>query len=150
MVYFAIVHDHLGLREAIAALLGAAGSPSRGFGSTEEFMSSPKMAEAACLVFDLRLPGIDGLALQRRLARRGASRPIVFISAYEDRDPRVPARALRQGAVSVFRKPFGDAEFLGVVERAWQTGAEPVDAVRRHQAKVQQRTAAAAISCAHA
>lgn len=106
MVYFAIVHDHLGLREAIAALLGAAGSPSRGFGPTEEFMNSPKMAEAACLVFDLRLPGIDGLAL-------------------------------RQGAVAFFRKPFGEAEFLGVVGRTWQTRPEPVDAVRRHQAKAQ-------------
>jgi len=137
MVYFAIVDDHSGLREAIAALLGAAGYPSRGFGSTEEFMSSPKMAEAACLVLHLRLPGIDGLALQRRLARRGASRPVVFISAHEDRDPRVPARALRQGAVAFFRKPIGDAEFFGAAGRAWQTGAEPDDAIRRHQAKVQ-------------
>ena len=136
-MYVAIVDDHAGLREAIAALLDVAGFPSRGFRSAEEFISSPEMAEAACLVLDLHLPGIDGLALQRRLARRGTSRPIVFISAHEDCDPRVPARALQAGAVAFFRKPFGDEEFLGAVRRAWQAGARPVDAVGRHQPKVQ-------------
>lgn len=135
-MYVAIVDDHAGLREAIAALLDVAGFPSRGFRSAEEFMSSPEMGEAACLVLDLQLPGIDGLALQRWLARHGASRPIVFISAHEDRDPRVPARALRDGAVAFFGKPFGDEEFLCAVRRAWQTGAEPVDAVHGHQPKV--------------
>ena len=137
MVYVAIVDDHEGLREAIAALLDAAGYPSRGFGSAEEFMGSPEMGEAACLVLDLRLPGIDGLALQRRLARHSASCPIVFISAHEDCDARVPARALQDGALAFFRKPFGAEEFLGAVKRAWRTGAEPVDAVGRHHPKVQ-------------
>ena len=132
-MYVAIVDDHAGLREAIAALLTVAGFPSRGFRWAEEFVRAPERSEAACLVLDLRLPGIDGLALQRWLARRGASRPIVFISAHEDCDPRVPARALREGAVAFFRKPFGDEEFLSAVRHAWQTS----DAVRRHHPKVQ-------------
>jgi FixJ family two-component response regulator len=138
-VYVAIVDDHAGLREAIAALLDVAGFSSRGFSSAEEFMSSPEMDQAACLVLDQRLPGIDGLALQRRLAPRGAAPPIVFISAHEDCDPRVPARALRDGAIAFFRKPFDDDEFLGAVRRAWQIGAERLlrDAIGRHQPKVQ-------------
>jgi FixJ family two-component response regulator len=138
-MYVAIVDDHTGLREAIAALLDAAGYPSQGFRSAEEFMGWPDIDQAACLVLDQRLPGIDGLALQRLLARGGAARPIVFISAHEDCDPRVPERALREGAVAFFRKPFRDDEFLSAVARAWQTGAERVlrDAVGRHQPKVQ-------------
>jgi FixJ family two-component response regulator len=121
-MYVAIVDDHAGLRQAIAALLDVAGFPSRGFGSAEEFMHSRQMNDAACLVLDERLPGIDGLELQRQLARTGVQVPIVFISAHEDRDPRVPARALLEGAVAFFRKPFSDKEFLSAVDRAWQVG----------------------------
>jgi FixJ family two-component response regulator len=121
-MYVAIVDDHAGLREAIAALLEVAGFPSRGFGSAEEFMQARDMDAAACLVLDERLPGIDGHELQQRLAKTGVRVPIVFISAHEDRDPAVPARALREGAVAFFRKPFSDEEFLGAVDRAWHAG----------------------------
>ena len=121
-MYVAIVDDHAGLREAIAALLEVAGFPSRGFGSAEEFMHSREMDDAACLVLDERLPGIDGHELQQRLAKTGMHVPIVFISAHEDRDPAVPARALQDGAVAFFRKPFSDEEFLGAVDRAWHAG----------------------------
>jgi FixJ family two-component response regulator len=124
-MYVAIVDDHAGLREAIAALLDVAGFPSRGFGSAEEFMLSLEMKDAACLVLDERLPGIDGLELQRRLSNTGMHVPIVFISAHEDRDPRVAERALQDGAVAFFRKPFSDEEFLGAVDRAWQAGGGP-------------------------
>jgi FixJ family two-component response regulator len=121
-VYVAIIDDHAGLCEAIAALLDVAGFPSRSFASAEEFMGSREMPEAACLVLDERLPGIDGLGLQRILSERSASVPIVFMSAHEDCDPQVPARALQEGAVAFFRKPFSDEEFLRAVDRAWRTG----------------------------
>lgn len=121
-MYVAIVDDHAGLREAIAALLEVAGFPSRGFSSAEEFMSARDMNEAACLVLDEHLPGIDGGELQRLLAQSGRPLPIVFISAHEDCDPAVPARALQEGAVAYFRKPFKDDEFLSAVDRAWHAG----------------------------
>ena len=121
--YVAIVDDHAGLRQAIAALLDVAGYPSRGFASAEEFMRSREMRYAACLVLDERLPGMDGLALQRQLAESGAPVPIVFISAHEDRDPSIRARALQEGAFAFFRKPFIDEAFLGAVDRAWQAGS---------------------------
>jgi FixJ family two-component response regulator len=122
-MYVAIVDDHAGLREAISALLEVAGFPSRGFESAEAFMHSQEMGDAACLILDERLPGgIDGLELQRQLAESGVQVPIVFISAHEDRDPRVPARALHQGALAFFRKPFSDEELLSAVDRAWQAG----------------------------
>jgi FixJ family two-component response regulator len=123
-VYVAIVDDHAGLREAIAALLEVAGYPSRGFRCAEDFIACPEIGEAACVVLDEYLPGIDGLALQRRLAESDARLPLVFISAHENADRAVPARALRGGAIAFFRKPFQDDEFLGAVQRAWRAGAQ--------------------------
>ena len=122
-MFVAIIEDHEGLREAIAALLDSAGYPSRGFASAEAFLRSQQGGDAACLVLDERLPGgIDGLELQHQLARAGRRVPIVFISAHEDADPSVTARALQDGALAFFRKPFSDADFLTAVSRAWQAG----------------------------
>jgi FixJ family two-component response regulator len=74
-------------------------------------------------VLDERLPGgIDGLELQRRLARAGRQLPIVFISAHEDSVPSVTARAMQDGALAFFCKPFSDADFLTAISRAWQAG----------------------------
>jgi FixJ family two-component response regulator len=122
-MFVAIVDDHAGLREAIAALLDASGYPSRGFESAEAFMRSRETREAACLVLDERLPGMNGLELQRRLAAAGRPLPIVFISAHEDRDPSVSARALQDGAIAFFRKPFSEGEFLSAVAHAWRRGS---------------------------
>jgi FixJ family two-component response regulator len=121
-MFIAIVDDHAGLREAIAALLDSVGYPSRGFESAEEFLGSREMNQATCLVLDEWLPGMDGLALQRRLAESGHRVPIVFISAHEDCDANVPAQALQEGAIAFFRKPFNDNEFLAAVGRAWREG----------------------------
>jgi FixJ family two-component response regulator len=121
--YIAIIDDHAGLREAIAALLDSAGYPSRGFESAEDFLHSRETGQAACLVLDERLPGgIDGLELQGELARAGRRMPIVFISAHADADASVPERALQEGALAFLRKPFDDVEFLDVVGRAWRAG----------------------------
>jgi FixJ family two-component response regulator len=117
-MFIAIVDDHPGLREAIAALLESAGYHSRSFESAEEFLRCGDAARAACLVLDERLPGIDGLELQRRLGETGSRLPIVFISAHEDVDAEVPAQALQKGAIAFFRKPFSDVEFLDAVGRA--------------------------------
>ena len=117
-MFIAIVDDHPGLREAIAALLDSAGYPSRSFESAEDFLLCGDAGKAACLVLDERLPGIDGLELQRRLGEKGSRMPIVFISAHEDVDARVTAQALQKGAVAFFRKPFSDVEFLDAVGRA--------------------------------
>jgi FixJ family two-component response regulator len=121
-MFIAIVDDHAGLREAIAALLDSVGYPSRGFESAEEFLRSREMDKATCLVLDEWLPGMDGLELQRRLAESGKRVPIVFISAHEDCDTSVPVRALQRGAIAFFRKPFNDTEFLAAVGRAWREG----------------------------
>jgi two-component system response regulator FixJ len=125
-MFIAIIEDHAGLREAIAALLDAAGYPSRGFESAEAFLRSHEKGEAACLVLDERLPGIDGLELQHRLAGAGRRLPIVFISAHEDADTGVPARALQEGALAFLRKPFSDIEFLDLIGTAWRAGVRPI------------------------
>lgn len=121
-MFIAIVEDNAGLREAITALLDSIGYPSRGYESAEAFLRSQEMKDAACLVLDERLPGIDGLELQRRLTQSGRPLPTVFISAHEDCDVNVPARALREGALAFFRKPFSDVQFLSVVGRALRDG----------------------------
>ncbi|HEV7478050.1 MAG TPA: response regulator [Burkholderiales bacterium] len=125
-MFIAIIEDHAGLREAIAALLDAAGYPSRGFESAEAFLRSHENGEAACLVLDERLPGIDGLELQHQLAGAGRRLPIIFISAHEDAGTGVPARALQEGALAFLRKPFNDIEFLDVIGTAWREGVRPI------------------------
>jgi FixJ family two-component response regulator len=117
-MFIAIVDDHPGLRDAIAALLESAGYPSRAFSSAEDFLRSRDATQAACLVLDERLPGIGGLELQRRLGDIDSELPIVFISAHADVDAAVPAQAMHEGAVAYFRKPFSDVEFLEAVGRA--------------------------------
>jgi FixJ family two-component response regulator len=114
----AIVDDHKGLRDAIAALLESAGYQASSFASAEAFLGSAQARRCSCLVLDDRLAGMRGIELQRVLGGGGYCPPIVFISAHEDDGAGTPARALERGAIAFLRKPFDDKEFLGAVRRA--------------------------------
>jgi FixJ family two-component response regulator len=114
----AIVDDHDGLREAIAALLESAGYEACGYASAEDFLRSACARGAACLVLDDRLGGMSGVELQRMLGEGGSRIPIVFISAHEDDGSGARARAMQHGAIAFLRKPFNDVEFLSAVRRA--------------------------------
>jgi len=112
----AVVDDDASLREALKALLRAAGFRVDVFGSAEEFLGPRRAADTACLVLDVQMPGMSGLELQERVVASGSAVPIVFMTAHADANVR--ARALASGAVQFLEKPFDDEALLEAIEQA--------------------------------
>jgi FixJ family two-component response regulator len=108
------VDDDESVREALESLLRSAGFKAEVFASAEQFLSSDRAREVDCLIVDVRMPGMNGLELQRQLAAGGLRVPIVFISAHGDELAR--AQALRAGAVAFLRKPFSEQALLNAVQ----------------------------------
>ena len=115
-VLISIVDDDQSLREAIKMLIQSVGLSAADFPSAEDFLSSGQSQDAACLVLDVRLPGIGGLELQRQLAAGGCRVPIVFISGHGDQEART--RALEAGAVDFLQKPFSEVALFNAINLA--------------------------------
>ena len=111
-----VIDDDRSVLRALRRLLWAEAFAVEAFGSAEEFLASEHRANARCLVLDVNLIGLSGLELQEQLLLTGASPPIVFITAYDDRVAR--DRACRAGAVDYLRKPFDDKALLDAINRA--------------------------------
>jgi len=111
-----VVDDDASMREALANLFGSVSLRVECFASSTEFLRRDRSEGPACLVLDVRLPGLSGLELQRRLARAEPHIPIIFISAYGD--IRMAVRAVKAGAVEFLPKPFRDEELLDLVRQA--------------------------------
>jgi FixJ family two-component response regulator len=107
----AIVDDDASVRQSARRLIRSLGYRAEAFGSAEEFLDSGQATKTACLILDVRMPRIDGLELQRRLARSAI--PIVFITARASEDEE--RRALRAGAVAFLRKPVDKEALLRVL-----------------------------------
>jgi FixJ family two-component response regulator len=111
-----IVDDDASVRRSTRRLIQSFGFRAEAFGSAEEFLGSDHVATTACLLLDVRMPGRDGLELQRRLADSDSTIPIVFLTAQaSDEEER---RARRAGAVEILRKPVGKEELLRVLRMA--------------------------------
>jgi FixJ family two-component response regulator len=121
-----IVEDDADLRTAVDALLRSVGLRTNLYASALDFLKSARPAGPACLVLDVRLPGLGGLDLQAELAKSGAAFPIVFITGHGDIPMSV--RAMKGGAIEFLTKPFRDQDLLDAV----QVGLEQ-DRVRRRQ-----------------
>jgi len=93
--------------------LGLAASPYR---SAEEFLAAYRPIGPACLVLDVRMPGMSGLELQRQLAAAGGALPVIFITAHAD--VRMAVEAMQQGAVAFLEKPFGVQELCDKIQAA--------------------------------
>jgi FixJ family two-component response regulator len=115
----AIVDDDDSVRIALEGLLKSAGLTARAFESAEEFIKSGQQRETACLISDIRMPGMSGLELQAKLNAEHCSIPIVFITAHGDAKMRM--QALRAGAVEFLAKPFDDEALLDSVRTALQS-----------------------------
>jgi len=111
-----IVDDDRSMCEALERLLRTVGLKSHTFGSAQEFMSTKRPDVPCCLVLDVRLPGLSGLDLQRRLVDTDPPMPIVIITAYADIPMTV--QAVKAGAVEFLTKPFRDQELLDAVQAA--------------------------------
>ena len=112
----AIVDDDHSVQSALKDLMEAAGLSARCFASAEEFLESNLRGETACLVTDVRMPGMSGLELQAKLKAEGSRIPIIFITAHGD--AKVKSRAMTAGAVEFLSKPFDDEALLDKVRAA--------------------------------
>jgi FixJ family two-component response regulator len=112
----AIVDDDQSVQSALKDLMESAGLSAQCFGSAEEFLGSDRRDKAACLVADVRMPGMSGLELQAKLKADESSIPIIFISAHGD--ARMKMQAMAAGAVEFLSKPFDDEVLLNKVRAA--------------------------------
>jgi two-component system response regulator FixJ len=111
-----LVDDDAAVRDSLRALLEAEGYAVRDFDSSKKLLADPVLMRAACLITDIRMPEMDGLALQEELAGRKIGLPVIVITGHGD----VPlaVRAMRAGAVDFLEKPFDDELLLASVKRA--------------------------------
>jgi FixJ family two-component response regulator len=117
-----VVDDSLAVREAVTSLLGSVGLRVQTFGSARDFLGHPRPDGPACLVLDVRLPGLSGLDLQRELADTGSAIPIVFITGHADIPMSV--QAMKAGATEFLTKPFRDQQLLDAVQAAIERDRE--------------------------
>jgi FixJ family two-component response regulator len=115
-----VVDDDESIRAATKALLRSIGYEVKTFASAESFLAAGAIRETECLVLDVRMPGIDGLELQRRLNQGRSCVPIVFVTAHDDRVHR--EKAIAAGAVNFFRKPFDAKAFVAAIQAAVLAG----------------------------
>ena len=111
-----IVDDDDSLRNSLDNLIRSVGFRAQGFPSAEAFLSSNQVHDTACLILDVRLPGMNGLELQRRIVAADWRIPIIFITSHADGD--AEARALEGGAVDYLYKPFREEQLLNAIDAA--------------------------------
>jgi FixJ family two-component response regulator len=111
-----VIDDDSNVRASIAGLLKSVGLCSETFETAQEFLSRTPPDRTSCLVLDMRLPGINGLDVQRELADAGVPIPIIFITGHGDIPMTV--RAMKSGAVEFLTKPFRDQDLLDAIHDA--------------------------------
>jgi FixJ family two-component response regulator len=111
-----VVDDDEAIREALGSLIRAEGLRVKTFASAGEFREHPGIDAPACLILDVRLPDLDGLALQSDLAAASDAIPIIFITGHGDVPTSV--RAMKAGAIEFLTKPFEDDDLLAAIRQA--------------------------------
>jgi FixJ family two-component response regulator len=111
-----IVDDDDSVRESLRGLIRSVGFAAKAFATAEEFLSWQDSRNTDCLILDMRMPGMNGLELQQRLAAKHSAIPVIFITAHEDEEVRT--RALGAGAVDFLCKPFSEEALLKAINLA--------------------------------
>jgi FixJ family two-component response regulator len=111
-----LVDDDAAVLRSLTRLLRSAGYDAAAYGSAETFLRELAPDAEGCVVLDLSMPGLDGLALQRELSARGGALPVVFVSGRGDVPKSV--HAMKEGAIDFLTKPVKSAALLAAVEKA--------------------------------
>ena len=120
-----IVDDDISVRESLELLIRHAGWQPETFESAQEFLSRPRLLAPSCLVLDVRLPGLTGLDVQKRVSADRPDMPIIFITGHGD----VPmtVQAMKGGAAEFLTKPFGDDVLLSAIRQAIERSRAALD-----------------------
>jgi FixJ family two-component response regulator len=110
------VDDDFRVRESLESLIESAGYEPVVFSSAEEFLQSGTLTAATCVITDVRMPGMDGIELQRRIKLARPELPVILISAHNSTETR--QKALDEGAVTFLYKPFNGADLLAAIQAA--------------------------------
>jgi FixJ family two-component response regulator len=111
-----VVDDDISVREALESLVRSAGFEVETFASAQDFLAHRRPDGPSCLVLDVRLPGLSGLDLQKRIREASREIPIVFITGHGDVPTSV--RAMKAGAVEFLIKPFSDRDLMDAIQQA--------------------------------
>ena len=129
------IDDDVSMREALSRLFRSIGMQAQIFASAKEFLRLERPDAPACLVLDVRLPGLSGLDLQRELAAADCGIPIIFITGHGDIPMSV--QAMKAGAVEFLTKPFRDQALMDAIHQAIQRDC----ANRKHLAEIAEQRA---------
>lgn len=138
-----VVDDDASMRGALRNLISSVGLDVSVFASPQEFLQAKHADAPGCLVLDVRMPGMSGLAFQQELAKMGVALPVIFITGHGDVPTTV--RAMKAGAVEFLTKPFHDQELLDAIhsaierDRARRRDAVIVDEMRTRYCQLTER-----------
>ena len=127
-----VVDDDEGMRQSLKNLIRSVGLQVKEFASAQEFLRSKLTDVPGCLVLDVRLPGLSGLDLQKRMTEAGMEIPIIFITGHGDIPMTV--RAMKAGAVEFFTKPFRDQDLLDAIQQALERDRT----AREHRGEIEE------------
>jgi FixJ family two-component response regulator len=111
-----IVDDDESFRRALTDLVRSLGHAVASFASAEEFLNSDRVNDTACLITDVKMPGMSGFELQSALLARGARTPVIFVAA--DSRARARGQALASGALAFLVKPFREETLVPLLDQA--------------------------------
>jgi FixJ family two-component response regulator len=114
--FISVVDDDDSVRESLQCLIRSFGFSVKAFASSEEFLKSDHLRDTRCLILDVRMRGMNGFELQRRLLASHPEIPVIFITAHGDETAR--SRALKDGAVDYLFKPFTEEALLNAIHAA--------------------------------
>ena len=127
-----VVDDDDQMRAAMQRLLKSVGLRTEAFASPQEFLRRKLPDGPSCLILDVRLPGMSGLDVQRKLTETGLQIPVIFITGHGDIPMTV--KAMKSGAVEFLTKPFRDQDLLDAIQQALQRENE----IRQQQHEIQE------------
>ncbi len=126
-----IVEDDEAVRESLQLMLESVGYKTRVFTNANAFLEQHHSDMAGCLVLDIRMPGINGMELQRKLNERNSMLPVIFVTGHGD----VPmaVEAMQQGALDFVQKPYREQELLEKIERAFEIDKTNRESLQQRQ-----------------
>ncbi len=130
-----IVDDDEAVRRSLSLLLFSSGYDTQTHASAEEFLDALRVMDAACVIADVRMPGMDGVGMLHEMRNRGSKVPVIIVTGHAD--IALAVRAMKHGAVDFNEKPYSAADILAATASALRRN----EAERKHRAAMAEAAA---------